>query len=569
MGKKKDPVRDYSRELPTAAPDWLRAWAENRTWERDVLLFSAGWYRDPLTGIKERCADVTCSACRRTFKADWISGGGCRGWGYGPSVRWFGTEMIREHQMIECPECGRRGELRHRSGNNCYGAEGAWPMTLFRVPEAGHKDRLGLLQWNVEKYFDRDMRRHIWLHPAQAYVLEENRMLRCNRVKGGMNGQIWYDDWHQVGRCTDEARLILETVCPEGIAAATKGTVAENSKLELYMENERACFPAAYLKLWQKHRNVETLLTSGAGDILRALIGQEKVEGAAGTSQDFSNAWVKLPTIEWKQKRPSAMLGLNREELRQAVELQERENLGGATWETLIELHRRGLAKLEDGPIIERLLGQQPHYRKPKVTEAAERAGRVSRVATYLAAQERRWPKDKPELFILMDYWHMAEEQGLDLTNREILWPERLKREHDRCVANQKHKEQEALRALFRRREEQLAGLSWERDGLFIRPPKSEAEMIAEGAILHHCVATYAERHAKGETAILFIRSAAAPEMPYFTLNWDEKHGIIIQNRGDRNCDPPAEVKAFAGAWAEWVRAGCPADKNEKGSNAA
>ena len=82
--------------------------------------------------------------------------------------------------------------------------------------------------------------------------------------------------------------------------------------------------------------------------------------------------------------------------------------------------------------------------------------------------------------------------------------------------------------------------------------------------MLHHCVATYAQRHADGQTTILFIRRADAPEEPYFTLNWDERDRRIIQNRGLRNCDPPAKVKAFAEAWAAWVRAGCPKEDREK-----
>ena len=53
-----------------------------------------------------------------------------------------------------------------------------------------------------------------------------------------------------------------------------------------------------------------------------------------------------------------------------------------------------------------------------------------------------------------------------------------------------------------------------EKDGYFIRAPHDCAEIIDEGKALEHCVGGYAARHAKGETTILFMRSAAWPDKP-------------------------------------------------------
>ncbi len=72
--------------------------------------------------------------------------------------------------------------------------------------------------------------------------------------------------------------------------------------------------------------------------------------------------------------------------------------------------------------------------------------------------------------------------------------------------------------------------------------PGGEDDLKAEGQALHHCVATYAGRVEKGETLIVFIRKESEPDKPYFTMEW---RGKIIQCRGARNCDPPAEVRAF------------------------
>ena len=47
---------------------------------------------------------------------------------------------------------------------------------------------------------------------------------------------------------------------------------------------------------------------------------------------------------------------------------------------------------------------------------------------------------------------------------------------------------------------------------------------------------------------IFFIRQKAAPEKPYYTLEW---HGRVVQCRGFRNCEMTPEVKAFVEIFGE------------------
>ena len=107
---------------------------------------------------------------------------------------------------------------------------------------------------------------------------------------------------------------------------------------------------------------------------------------------------------------------------------------------------------------------------------------------------------------------------------------------------------------MFQARAKALDKLSFTLNGLLIRPCANEEELIAEGKLLHHCVADYAQDHANGETAILFIRRADKPEEPYFTLEFDEKNLVVKQNRGLRNCDRTPEVEAFEKAWLDWAK---------------
>ena len=120
--------------------------------------------------------------------------------------------------------------------------------------------------------------------------------------------------------------------------------------------------------------------------------------------------------------------------------------------------------------------------------------------------------------------------------------------------AERRAKEKAVRAEQFAKRLTELEWLSFQADGLLIRPCADEDALIQEGRELHHCVASYAKRHAEGKTAILFIRKAKAPDKPFFTLEFDEKDLQVRQNRGKRNCDRTPEVAAFEKVWLERVR---------------
>ena len=83
--------------------------------------------------------------------------------------------------------------------------------------------------------------------------------------------------------------------------------------------------------------------------------------------------------------------------------------------------------------------------------------------------------------------------------------------------------------------------------------PKSTGDIVREGMILKHCVHTcdyYFDRISTSESFILFLRKAADPKQPYYTLEV-EPSGNIRQKRttGDRQNDDFNEAKAFLSRW--------------------
>lgn len=88
--------------------------------------------------------------------------------------------------------------------------------------------------------------------------------------------------------------------------------------------------------------------------------------------------------------------------------------------------------------------------------------------------------------------------------------------------------------------------------GLILRVPRDAQEIKNEGAALHHCVGTYVDRVAKGQTHIFFVRRVEEPDTPYFTMEYNR--GRVIQCRGSHNCGMPASVKAFVAAFEKLMK---------------
>ena len=62
----------------------------------------------------------------------------------------------------------------------------------------------------------------------------------------------------------------------------------------------------------------------------------------------------------------------------------------------------------------------------------------------------------------------------------------------------------------------------------------------------------YVDKVCSSRCAILFIRKAEKPDLPYYTLELSPK-GDIVQCRGNHNCDMTDEVKVFVKLWHETV----------------
>ena len=177
-------------------------------------------------------------------------------------------------------------------------------------------------------------------------------------------------------------------------------------------------------------------------------------------------------------------------------------------------------------------------------------------VEEQFASHRRRWNdwggKGYSALFIALsdyrDYLELCDKLSFDMKNSIVLFPRDLIEAHNKAVALADKKKRESYeREIAVSYPEWVERYAYEKDGMLIMPPKSSAEIVAEGQALHHCVGDYVERVANKECVILFLREADRPDKPFCTL--EVKDAQLLQARGEWNHDPTKEAKIFLDRW--------------------
>lgn len=138
------------------------------------------------------------------------------------------------------------------------------------------------------------------------------------------------------------------------------------------------------------------------------------------------------------------------------------------------------------------------------------------------------------------DYQNMLENLGIAFEGDFRIMPKNFKQAHDDAVKAYNDMKDEQKRIEFANQLEKLLGLEQTIGNYTFVLPKELQELKAEGKALSHCVGSYADRVARGDTVILFVRQKEKVDNPLYTL--EIKNGKIVQLRGMRNIDADADA---------------------------
>lgn len=571
-------MKDYRKMVPRTPPEGLR---EEMAKHLDThgLIYEAVWVEEDLMAplLEERkprkikMVRVRCSACGGECILPWAEANVSmkRKYGFLNPVELSGVWGIQEGNVTRdgdaalCPMCNSPVKVIHAAGLRRNGWK-ATSETMDMSAQVLQDGALALTGWRAQLRVHRDGHEEVAIEPMEAYVFDGRDVCKLTGWVNAYSGNVGY--YIQVKREWGQPKDWSESWGSEGeIYGLTEeliqGISMPHCKLVEYMRMQKVkkVYPVAYLRLYQMHPQVENLLMNGLPMLLAELIDEE-IGGRVWSNNKKGRVY--LDEINWDEREPAKMLGLNREELRMAQDM----GWCAFLWRLYIMAREKGERLSEDDLINAHRLGDEG------AIDLVEQ-GPVGKSIAYLLRQIERYGENEEtdpyvvvEEFLsvqmLLDYWNMCEALGMDLSDKHVRFPRDLCLAHDQVMGRQRERKNELLEEKFRERAETLEKFYFQWDGLIIRPAASQKELNEEGKQLSHCVGTYGEKHASGKSAIFFIRRVDEPENPFFTLELDEVKLEVLQNRGKCNCARTEEVKKFEAMWLEWIRAGCRRDKD-------
>lgn len=196
----------------------------------------------------------------------------------------------------------------------------------------------------------------------------------------------------------------------------------------------------------------------------------------------------------------------------------------------------------------------------------------LKKIAAYVYKQleiygKRIWLREYDILHDWKDYLNECKFLDLNLNDTAVLFPKNLRVAHENTSKQFKIKNDELANEKIKRLALERQRYKYLFKGLVSMPAASIDDLIAEGAALHHCVGTYADKYVKGKTDIVFIRKFSEIDKPFYTMEVIDNK--IAQVRGSHNCGMTDEVKEFVEHFKNDVLNKPKKISNKKGSNAA
>lgn len=540
-------------KLPKEPSDDVLRWYEqtHSTYNAEAIVYRNAYVTDPITGNKEKMCECRCSACKEAFYLPRVEFNGCSS-AYAPAP--FGFQLINGEQVwsgnyVLCPECCVETEVYH-IGNFGYKTElsAGFFMTVEKIDEVPI-----FLLWRTSKSVTKLAETVTEVVPWEAYAFSKKCCYKYvgysvsyNRYTGHQYSPL--GEWTAKRRCED-------TVKNTGVdfysldESIFEGTSIQNAKINRFIKNSKKgkCYLITYLRSYLLHNQLENLVNEGLSPFVNQLIE----ENTYGINYGMP-ARVIREGLNYKEKKPAKMLGLNKDEYFY---------FKAQKWSPAeLELYKKAREKGE-GPRAEEFKLFIDNLTIHDFKEIIEHGEPTVRICRYLLKQQKKYPKKNISWFYLKDYWKMAEDLGEVLEGKCDKYPQNIKVFHDRYVEkiNERSekdfaKKEKKERAAFRNLKKQYDDFYFEADGycIFIAPdPKA---LRYEGKILSHCVGSYVKEHAKGKQCIFFLRKSECPQVPFYTVTLDVEKLRISMNLGHHNCQTTPEVQAFSDKWLEYIK---------------
>lgn len=276
------------------------------------MIYRIGSVYNPLEDRDKKAVRCICTACGETFYQEYVKNDCCHA---AYSTAPFGFRHSQTNEVISsgnktiCPNCGREvealhiGKMTYYEGNR-FRTSSHHVMTVHRIG-----GEIALLVWIVQRFIDKNGNTEWDIKKCEGAVYEDKRAYRICGYRRYLGNTVFFEGWEQLKRWSDNYGSIGTAAVYPWDPEILIGTPLENCKLDIYMSSGESIYPFSYLRLWQKHRNIENIIMQGGEYLVNELIK------GTGTYYDKPNV-NKIEDINYKARRPCEMLGLNKNEFK-------------------------------------------------------------------------------------------------------------------------------------------------------------------------------------------------------------------------------------------------------------
>lgn len=160
----------------------------------------------------------------------------------------------------------------------------------------------------------------------------------------------------------------------------------------------------------------------------------------------------------------------------------------------------------------------------------------------------------KKDIYTYIDYLAMAKQQKMNLKDKSILYPKNLKEKHDELQHQIKVKKDKKINNQIKKRYNEIKSNKYQNKEYIIFPAKSINELIDESSQQNNCVKTYAERIAKGQCDIYFMRYLKTIDKSLVTI--EVRDNKVVQKRTKNNKETTKEQNKFLSMWENKILKG-------------
>lgn len=535
--KETDPI-DRLMKTVTAAPkefeEWI--WSEAMSFSRYLVYKPVG----------KNFASCECTYCKKKLMVE------------------RNKVRLKNNENGKCPNCGKRVTIKAKGRMQARINDERW-VSYIDPREGGFIWRY----YHVSRIINRDnlkVRNNIY-EVARSFYTFENGKPQADTYE--------YTEYKQTGKtrwCHDRNKIScgLSTLYPENLPQAWESTPLKYSALEILSKNipTKPLYYEWGIGRFLKFPSLEWIIKMGLNSLAGEIIGKDisynhGINFKGQTIYDIlqlNKANVRiLQQIDGNEDELRLLQAAEKIGLRlQPEQLQEYYESFGCN----IEFLKKTKRKVSLRKLVKYINAESEDYPKGESFRRIS-YGQYARVKDSHIEKKRNMAND------WIEYIGWCKELKYDLDNMFIYMPKNFKKVHDRIAKEYQTLQDKKAAAEKKRREKEIKNkmeqtkavfveimkvnkgntdaFSLKGKGLVLVVPESAEDIKAEGEALHHCVGTYIERIAKGETSIFFIRKKEAPDKPYYTMEW--KNNKVQQCRGLHNCDMTPEIKAFTKAF--------------------